>query len=65
MELMDGNTLRACAEVHGVPDDWRNLPQDTAALLVEFRAASRRITSPTSVPPQASSPGWSWWRCPR
>ncbi|MFI6875516.1 FAD-binding and (Fe-S)-binding domain-containing protein [Streptomyces sp. NPDC050400] len=40
VELMDGNTLRACAEVHGVPDDWRNLPQDTAALLVEFRAAS-------------------------
>ncbi|MGW1255592.1 FAD-binding and (Fe-S)-binding domain-containing protein [Streptomyces sp. NPDC002513] len=38
VELMDGNTLRACASVHGVPEDWADLPQETAALLVEFRA---------------------------
>jgi D-lactate dehydrogenase len=38
VELMDGNTLRACASVDGVPADWADLPQETAALLVEFRA---------------------------
>ncbi|MFF5538725.1 FAD-binding and (Fe-S)-binding domain-containing protein [Streptomyces cinerochromogenes] len=38
VELMDGNTLRACADVEGVPADWADLPQETAALLVEFRA---------------------------
>ncbi|MEU3862511.1 FAD-binding and (Fe-S)-binding domain-containing protein [Streptomyces sp. NPDC028722] len=38
VELMDGNTLRACASVDGVPADWAELPRDTAALLVEFRA---------------------------
>ncbi|MFG2359140.1 FAD-binding and (Fe-S)-binding domain-containing protein [Streptomyces sp. NPDC048521] len=41
VELMDGNTLRACAAVDGVPDDWGDLPQSTAALLVEFRAATQ------------------------
>lgn len=38
VELMDGNTLRACVSVAGVPADWAELPGDTAALLVEFRA---------------------------
>jgi D-lactate dehydrogenase len=38
VELMDGNTLRACADVDGVPADWADLPRETAALLVEFRA---------------------------
>ncbi|GLX36015.1 oxidoreductase [Streptomyces roseochromogenus] len=38
VELMDGNTLRACVSVAGVPADWARLPRDTAALLVEFRA---------------------------
>ncbi|WP_406433421.1 FAD-binding and (Fe-S)-binding domain-containing protein [Streptomyces sp. NBC_01589] len=38
VELMDGNTLRACASVDGVPSDWADLPRETAALLVEFRA---------------------------
>ncbi|CAL9646162.1 FAD-binding and (Fe-S)-binding domain-containing protein [Streptomyces sp. enrichment culture] len=38
VELMDGNTLRACASVDGVPADWAELPIETAALLVEFRA---------------------------
>ncbi|MFF3576047.1 FAD-binding and (Fe-S)-binding domain-containing protein [Streptomyces mirabilis] len=38
VELMDGNTLRACASVEGVPADWADLPRETAALLVEFRA---------------------------
>ncbi|MFF5854490.1 FAD-binding and (Fe-S)-binding domain-containing protein [Streptomyces sp. NPDC012751] len=38
VELMDGNTLRACASVDGVPADWADLPRETAALLVEFRA---------------------------
>ncbi|MEW2626160.1 FAD-binding and (Fe-S)-binding domain-containing protein [Streptomyces sp. NPDC048106] len=38
VELMDGNTLRACASVDGVPADWAELPRETAALLVEFRA---------------------------
>jgi D-lactate dehydrogenase len=41
VELMDGNTLRACAAVDGVPDDWRDVPRDNAALLVEFRAATQ------------------------
>ncbi|MFE6402750.1 FAD-binding and (Fe-S)-binding domain-containing protein [Streptomyces alboflavus] len=39
VELMDGNTLRASVSVQGVPADWARLPKDTAALLVEFRAA--------------------------
>ncbi|WP_418955753.1 FAD-binding and (Fe-S)-binding domain-containing protein [Streptomyces tritici] len=38
VELMDGNTLRACVKVPGVPADWARLPKDTTALLVEFRA---------------------------
>ncbi|MFF5506392.1 FAD-binding and (Fe-S)-binding domain-containing protein [Streptomyces roseolus] len=38
VELMDGNTLRASVSVPGVPADWAELPQDTTALLVEFRA---------------------------
>ncbi|MFG2617705.1 FAD-binding and (Fe-S)-binding domain-containing protein [Streptomyces sp. NPDC048507] len=38
VELMDGNTLRASVSVAGVPADWADLPKDTAALLVEFRA---------------------------
>ncbi|GGO41666.1 oxidoreductase [Streptomyces daqingensis] len=38
VELMDGNTLRASVSVAGVPDDWAELPKETAALLVEFRA---------------------------
>ena len=37
VELMDGNTLRACAAVEGVPSDWGELPRSTTALLVEFR----------------------------
>ncbi|MEU8774943.1 FAD-binding and (Fe-S)-binding domain-containing protein [Streptomyces sp. NPDC048606] len=41
VELMDGNTLRACVGVPGVPADWAELPRDTTALLVEFRAADR------------------------
>jgi D-lactate dehydrogenase len=40
VELMDGNTLRACAVVDGVPADWREVPRETTALLVEFRAAT-------------------------
>jgi D-lactate dehydrogenase len=40
VELMDGNTLRACAEVDGVPPDWRDIPPEHTALLVEFRAAT-------------------------
>ncbi|MFD9287521.1 FAD-binding and (Fe-S)-binding domain-containing protein [Streptomyces sp. NPDC060030] len=38
VELMDGNTLRASVSVQGVPADWADLPRETAALLVEFRA---------------------------
>ncbi|WP_225800622.1 FAD-binding and (Fe-S)-binding domain-containing protein [Streptomyces sp. NK15101] len=38
VELMDGNTLRASVNVAGVPADWAELPKETAALLVEFRA---------------------------
>ncbi|MEU3609609.1 FAD-binding and (Fe-S)-binding domain-containing protein [Streptomyces sp. NPDC035033] len=38
VELMDGNTLRASVSVAGVPADWAELPRDTTALLVEFRA---------------------------
>ncbi|WOI60479.1 FAD-binding and (Fe-S)-binding domain-containing protein [Streptomyces fradiae] len=38
VELMDGNTLRACVQVPGVPADWAELPRDCAALLVELRA---------------------------
>ncbi|MET7523341.1 FAD-binding and (Fe-S)-binding domain-containing protein [Streptomyces sp900116325] len=38
VELMDGNTLRASVSVQGVPADWAELPKETAALLVEFRA---------------------------
>ncbi|WP_327417869.1 FAD-binding and (Fe-S)-binding domain-containing protein [Streptomyces sp. NBC_01233] len=38
VELMDGNTLRASVSVKGVPADWADLPRDTTALLVEFRA---------------------------
>ncbi|KAF4409895.1 FAD-binding and (Fe-S)-binding domain-containing protein [Streptomyces lycii] len=38
VELMDGNTLRASVSVQGVPADWADLPKETAALLVEFRA---------------------------
>ncbi|MFG2331490.1 FAD-binding and (Fe-S)-binding domain-containing protein [Streptomyces sp. NPDC048604] len=38
VELMDGNTLRACAGVPGVPADWAGVPKETTALLVEFRA---------------------------
>ncbi|MGW8742422.1 FAD-binding and (Fe-S)-binding domain-containing protein [Streptomyces sp. NPDC055794] len=38
VELMDGNTLRASVCVEGVPADWADLPRETAALLVEFRA---------------------------
>ncbi|MBD0708171.1 MULTISPECIES: FAD-binding and (Fe-S)-binding domain-containing protein [unclassified Streptomyces] len=39
VELMDGNTLRASVSVPGVPADWAELPRETAALLVEFRAS--------------------------
>ncbi|MFJ9075246.1 FAD-binding and (Fe-S)-binding domain-containing protein [Streptomyces sp. NPDC102278] len=38
VEVMDGNTLRASVSVAGVPADWADLPKDTTALLVEFRA---------------------------
>ncbi|GAA2617113.1 FAD-binding and (Fe-S)-binding domain-containing protein [Streptomyces axinellae] len=38
VELMDGNTLRASVSVSGVPQDWARLPQETTALLVEFRS---------------------------
>ncbi|MFF9199368.1 FAD-binding and (Fe-S)-binding domain-containing protein [Streptomyces sp. NPDC014779] len=38
VELMDGNTLCASVRVPGVPGDWAELPKETAALLVEFRA---------------------------
>ncbi|WP_353941037.1 FAD-binding and (Fe-S)-binding domain-containing protein [Streptomyces sp. HUAS MG91] len=38
VELMDGNTLRASVSVQGVPQDWAQLPKETTALLVEFRA---------------------------
>lgn len=38
VELMDGNTLRASVSVEGVPKDWAELPKETTALLVEFRA---------------------------
>ncbi|MGW2015160.1 FAD-binding and (Fe-S)-binding domain-containing protein [Streptomyces sp. NPDC001927] len=38
VELMDGNTLRASVSVAGVPTDWAELPKETTALLVEFRA---------------------------
>ncbi|MFD3324536.1 FAD-binding and (Fe-S)-binding domain-containing protein [Streptomyces sp. NPDC058701] len=38
VELMDGNTLRASVSVAGVPADWGDLPRETTALLVEFRA---------------------------
>ncbi|GAA3398283.1 FAD-binding and (Fe-S)-binding domain-containing protein [Streptomyces roseoviridis] len=42
VELMDGNTLRASVRVAGVPADWAELPGDTTALLVEFRAPDAR-----------------------
>lgn len=38
VELMDGNTLRACAFVDGVPQDWADIPPAVTALLVEFQA---------------------------
>src|SRR5258705_11708387 len=38
MEVMDDNTLRACASVAGVPADWADMRAGVAALLVEFRA---------------------------
>ncbi|MFE4590366.1 FAD-binding and (Fe-S)-binding domain-containing protein [Streptomyces laurentii] len=38
VELMDGNTLHASVRVPGVPADWAELPRETTALLVEFRA---------------------------
>ena len=38
IEVMDDNTLRACASVAGVPGDWADMPAGVAALLVEFRA---------------------------
>ncbi|MGW6573114.1 FAD-binding and (Fe-S)-binding domain-containing protein [Streptomyces sp. NPDC054945] len=41
VELMDGNTLRASVSVAGVPADWADLPRETTALLVEFRAPDR------------------------
>ncbi|MFF4443740.1 FAD-binding and (Fe-S)-binding domain-containing protein [Streptomyces sp. NPDC001502] len=41
VELMDGNTLRACVSVPGVPADWADLPRETTALLVEFRAPDK------------------------
>jgi D-lactate dehydrogenase len=39
VELMDGHVLRASVAVPGVPPDWAGLPEECAALLVEFRAA--------------------------
>ncbi|MGW0748487.1 FAD-binding and (Fe-S)-binding domain-containing protein [Streptomyces sp. NPDC002587] len=66
VELMDGNTLRASVSVAGVPADWADLPKDTAALLVEFRApdeagldayerrATRLVTGLGLVAPVAS-----------
>jgi D-lactate dehydrogenase len=39
IEVMDDNTLRACASVAGVPGDWADMPPRVTALLVEFRAA--------------------------
>jgi D-lactate dehydrogenase len=39
VELLDGRALRACATVPGAPADWADLPEECAALLVEFRAA--------------------------
>ncbi|MEU5435338.1 FAD-binding and (Fe-S)-binding domain-containing protein [Streptomyces sp. NPDC020719] len=42
VELIDGNTLRASVSVAGVPADWAALPKETAALLVEFRAADEK-----------------------
>ncbi|WP_211257911.1 FAD-binding and (Fe-S)-binding domain-containing protein [Lentzea albidocapillata] len=42
VELMDGNTLRACAAVEGAPADWAELPKPAAALLVEFRAPDEK-----------------------
>ena len=39
IEVMDDNTLRACANVAGVPGDWADVPPRVTALLVEFRAA--------------------------
>ncbi|WP_327669313.1 MULTISPECIES: FAD-binding and (Fe-S)-binding domain-containing protein [unclassified Streptomyces] len=43
VELMDGNTLRASVSVQGVPQDWAELPKETTALLVEFRAPDEEI----------------------
>ncbi|MFF2652932.1 FAD-binding and (Fe-S)-binding domain-containing protein [Streptomyces sp. NPDC058045] len=43
VELMDGNTLRASVSVDGVPQDWGQLPKETAALLVEFRAPDEEL----------------------
>jgi D-lactate dehydrogenase len=40
IEVMDDNTLRACASVAGVPADWADMPAGVAALLVEFRASN-------------------------
>ncbi|MFE9630948.1 FAD-binding and (Fe-S)-binding domain-containing protein [Streptomyces sp. NPDC006463] len=66
VELMDGNTLRASVSVAGVPADWADLPKDTTALLVEFRApdeagrdayerrATRLLTGLDLVAPVAS-----------
>ncbi|MDX6353875.1 MAG: D-lactate dehydrogenase, partial [Streptomyces sp.] len=39
VELMDGHALRASVSVPGVPAQWALLPEECAALLVEFRAA--------------------------
>ncbi|MET9431397.1 FAD-binding and (Fe-S)-binding domain-containing protein [Streptomyces sp. NPDC003036] len=41
VELMDGNAMRASVSVAGVPADWAELPAETTALLVEFRAPDR------------------------
>ncbi|MET9881722.1 FAD-binding and (Fe-S)-binding domain-containing protein [Streptomyces sp. NPDC006430] len=43
VEVMDGNTLRASVSVEGVPADWADLPKDTTALLVEFRAPDEAV----------------------
>lgn len=37
VEIMDENTLRSSVAVEGVPSNWADLPEGTAALLVEYR----------------------------
>ncbi|OIV38900.1 FAD-binding oxidoreductase [Mangrovactinospora gilvigrisea] len=52
-EIMDENTLRASAVMEGVPPEWAELPEGTAALLVEYRAADEAALAAKAAAAQA------------